>query len=193
MCMLMGSDFIRGVNYASKKRPLLEYWFRTPPKNIIEVVIKPGAAGLDSDIDPVLLELEKNWKPLGHVDQNKYLGVGDRFEDGQDLPELPPTPPDQKRVKGRKVDKLDIALIDKMKRQKRQRLKEKKKANQERRLEEQKLNSVDRDLPLNNDMIDIIEDDGSISPTKASKKGKKKGGKVGGAVKRSRSRTKNEA
>ena len=65
----------------------------------------------------MLLELEKNWKPLGHVDQNKFLGIGDRFEDGT-VPELPPTPPEQKKAKARKVDKLDVALIDKMKKQK---------------------------------------------------------------------------
>lgn len=62
----------------------------------------------------MLLELEKNWKPLGHVDQNKYLGIGDRFDEGT-APELPPTPPEQKKAKARKVDKLDVALIDKMK------------------------------------------------------------------------------
>ena len=64
---MMGADFVRGINFASKKRPLLEYWFRSPPKNIIEIVRKvPGVH--DDDIDPVLLELEKNWKPLGQVD-----------------------------------------------------------------------------------------------------------------------------
>ena len=140
----------------------------------------------------MLLELEKNWKPLGHVDQNEFLGVGDRFDDPNNLPELPPTPPDQKKAKGRKVDKLDIALIDKMRKQKKQRMQDKKKAKGEKKIEELKQNSNDKDLPLNNDMLDVIEgEDGSISPNKA-KKGKKKGAKVG-AVKRSRSRTKNEA
>lgn len=65
----MGADFVRGINFAAKKRPLLEYWFRTPPKNIIEPYIRRGPGGNeDSEIDPVLLALEAAWKPLGHVD-----------------------------------------------------------------------------------------------------------------------------
>ena len=28
---------MKGINYASKKRPILPYWFRNPPKNIIEL------------------------------------------------------------------------------------------------------------------------------------------------------------
>lgn len=68
-CLLMGADFVRGINFASKKRPLLEYWFRSPPKNIIEPYIKRGPGqNLDEDIDPVLLALELAWKPLGQVD-----------------------------------------------------------------------------------------------------------------------------
>ena len=67
-CLLMGADFVRGINFASKKKPLLEYWFRSPPKNIIEILRPVPGIHADSDIDPVLLELEKNWKPLGHVD-----------------------------------------------------------------------------------------------------------------------------
>ena len=69
-CLLMGSDFMRGINYASKKRPLLGYWFRTsnPPKNIVELY-KPGGTKDETheDIDPALLELEKAWKAIGHV------------------------------------------------------------------------------------------------------------------------------
>jgi len=58
---------MRGINYQSKKKPLLNYWFRQPPKNIIEL-FKPGGGNMrDDGIDPALLELEKAWKPLGHV------------------------------------------------------------------------------------------------------------------------------
>lgn len=65
-CILVGADFMRGINYQSKKKPLLLYWFRQPPKNIIEL-FKPGGNMRDDGIDPALLELEKAWKPLGHV------------------------------------------------------------------------------------------------------------------------------
>ena len=33
MCRMLGADVLKGINYASKKRPLLQYWFRNPPKN----------------------------------------------------------------------------------------------------------------------------------------------------------------
>ena len=111
----MGADFMRGINYASKKRPLLGYWFRqsNPPKNIVELY-KPGGQNSDEkdDIDPYLLELEKAWKPIGHVKQDKHLGIGDRFDVDGGLDVLRATPPDDKK-KGRKIDKQDIALIDK--------------------------------------------------------------------------------
>ena len=118
-CILMGSDFLKGVNYASKKKPLLTYWFRTPPKNIIELFQRGGVGGVggydDPEIDPALLELEKAWKPIGFVKQDKHIGIGDRFEEEKDGPALPKTPPDDSKKKGRKVDNLDIALLDKQK------------------------------------------------------------------------------
>ena len=101
MCGLIGADFMMGINYASKKRPLLGYWFRNPPKNIIEPFIR-GAQHQPDDIDPALLELEKAWRPIGAVNQDKYLGIGDRFEDGKD-PFAPRTPPEEEK-KGRKID-----------------------------------------------------------------------------------------
>ena len=113
-CLLMGADFMRGVNYASKKRPLLPYWFRKPPENIIEL-FKPVKTGRerDDDIDPVLLELEKAWRPIGQVDQSKHLGIGDRFDENNALPVLPPTPDEEKRKRKKKADNLDMAQIDK--------------------------------------------------------------------------------
>jgi hypothetical protein len=53
----MGADFIRGVNFASKKRPLLAYWFRKPPVNIIELFRNKNGV-IDDDLDPALMELE---------------------------------------------------------------------------------------------------------------------------------------
>ena len=118
-CVLMGADFIRGMNFASKKKPLLEYWFRKPPPNLIEVVkpVVPGHQDGRDDIDPVLLELEKAWRPVGHVDQDKKLGIGDRYEGG-DSYVVPRTPAEETRKKRPKVDKLDMAQLDKLRKAK---------------------------------------------------------------------------
>ena len=74
----MGEDFVKGINYASKKRPLLGYWFRCPPKVIVEIERKYDPFA-DPDIDPELLALEQAWKPTNKVQDDKYVGVGDRF------------------------------------------------------------------------------------------------------------------
>ena len=45
-------------------------------------MVKGETDGRD-EIDPALLELEKAWRPVGHVDQDKKLGIGERFEQGE--------------------------------------------------------------------------------------------------------------
>ena len=111
-CFFMGADFMKGINLASKKKPLLNYWFRAPPKNLVELW-RPTGGNQDEDIDPVLLELEKAWRPLGKVKEDKHLGVGDRYDPYAEQ-YLPKTPPEEKK-KGPKVDNLDMAQIDKLK------------------------------------------------------------------------------
>ena len=142
---------MRGVNYASKKRPLLPYWFRKPPENIIEL-FKPAKAGRerDDDIDPVLLELEKAWRPIGHVDQSKHLGIGDRFDENA-LPILPPTPDEEKRKKKRKADALDMAQIDKLKRKKKEEAKKRKDAKKAAEKAE-----AEKEGNINSDMADVL-------------------------------------
>jgi hypothetical protein len=46
-------DFIRGINLASKRPPLLKFWFRVEPKVIVEIT-KPR----DDDTDWELREME---------------------------------------------------------------------------------------------------------------------------------------
>jgi hypothetical protein len=40
-----GADFIRGVNWSSKRKPILTTWYRVEPKNIVDqnVNSKPDA------------------------------------------------------------------------------------------------------------------------------------------------------
>ena len=180
ICFKMGADFMRGINYASKKKPILQYWFRHPPKNIVEL-FRPGGnvvrEGEDPDIDPALLELEKNWKPLGHVDQTKHIGIGDRFNETAE-PNQPRTPPADEQKKGRKIDKLDIALLDKQKKQKRANAKKKRKEQAALKAANAPVtSSVDKDQPPNNDLLDILEpgaEGGAPIDLKVAKKKKKK-------------------
>ena len=157
MCEIMGADVIKGINYASKKRPLLQYWFRLPPKNIIELFV-PGGNQKDNDIDPALLELEKAWKPLGHVKQDKHLGIGDRFDERGEL--IRDRPPSEEK-KGRKVDMLDVALQDKLKKNQK-RSKKKKKAEHRDSMnilgEKDGLEKPYKDY-ANTDMVDIMAGD----------------------------------
>jgi hypothetical protein len=62
---LLGEDLIKGVNFASKKRPLINYWFRLPPKVLVEIT-NPFEKEKDF-IDLTLIELEKAWLPTGRV------------------------------------------------------------------------------------------------------------------------------
>ena len=116
---MVGEDFIRGVNYAAKRRPLLNYWFRCPPRNLIEVDNKYDPWN-DPDVDPRLLALEQAWRPTGKVQDEKYIGVGgDRLEiyDGKDGQEK--SPDAVKEVKKKKKEKeADDAEKSKKKTQK---------------------------------------------------------------------------
>ena len=88
ICRLLGADVIKGINYASKKRPLLGYWFRNPPKNLLELFNFGG--NKETDIDPALLELEKAWRPIGNIKQDKHVGIGHRFDgEMEEKTELP--------------------------------------------------------------------------------------------------------
>ena len=62
---LSGEDFIRGINFASKKRPCVNYWFRNPPKVLVEIT-NPFEKEKE-EVDLTLLELEKAWLPTGKV------------------------------------------------------------------------------------------------------------------------------
>lgn len=73
---LIGEDLIKGLNFASKKRPLLNYWFRQPPKVMVEIA-NPFERERD-EVDLTLLELEKGWLPVGKVHGDKYA---DMFSD----------------------------------------------------------------------------------------------------------------
>ena len=57
----------------------------------------------DDDVDPVLRELEKAWRPIGAVAQDRYLGVGDRYVDpdpkDKDIPKTPPKETAQRKEK----------------------------------------------------------------------------------------------
>ena len=72
---LVGEDFVRGINYASKKRPLLAYWFRCPPRVIVGIDLKYDPFA-DPDVDPELLALEQAWKHTGKVQEAPHLGLG---------------------------------------------------------------------------------------------------------------------
>jgi len=63
---LIGEDLARGINFASKKRPLVNYWFRIPPKVLVEIS-NPFEKEKDENVDLTLLELEKAWLPTGKV------------------------------------------------------------------------------------------------------------------------------
>jgi hypothetical protein len=76
--LLLGEDLIRGVNFASKKRPLVSYWFRLPPKVIVEPT-NPFEREKDF-VDLTLIELEKAWLPTGKVSENKHLDIADKFD-----------------------------------------------------------------------------------------------------------------
>ena len=115
---------MKGINYGSKKKPLLGYWFRNPPPVKVEIT-NPVVLQreLDDDYDPVLRELEQAWRPIGHVDQDKKLGIGDRYEgpNPKDA-EIVKTPPEEKKQRIDKkdigVDKKDIVQIEKEKKEK---------------------------------------------------------------------------
>ena len=128
----------------------------------------------DDGIDPYLLELEKAWKPLGHVKQDKYLGIGDRFEENQ--ADVPRTPPDDK-LKGRKVDTLDIALLDKQRKHKKELAAKRKKDKKEKNDQVEAMVASEmakQNKDLNSDMLDILNPDGSIpSPGRKKKKTKR--------------------
>ena len=123
-CVLMGEDFIKGINYASKKKPLVNYWFRNPPPVKVEIANPIALAREnDPDVDPVLLELEKAWRPIGAVQQDRYLGVGDRYTGpnpkDRDIVKTPPIEPTQKKEKDEiGVDAKDMAVIDKERKKK---------------------------------------------------------------------------
>ena len=61
------------------------------------------------------MELEKAWKPIGNINQDKHLGIGDRFDERYES--MKNRPPSEEK-KGRRIDLLDVALIDKLKRMK---------------------------------------------------------------------------
>ena len=62
----IGEDLARGINFASKKRPLVNYWFRIPPKVLVEIS-NPFEKEKDENVDLTRLELEKAWLPTGKV------------------------------------------------------------------------------------------------------------------------------
>lgn len=70
---LCGEDFMRGINFASKKRPCINYWFRSPPKVLVEIV-NPFEKEKE-DVDMTLLDLEKAWLPTGKVSDNSHLDM----------------------------------------------------------------------------------------------------------------------
>jgi hypothetical protein len=74
----LGEDLARGINFASKKRPLVNFWFRHPPKVLVEIP-NPFEKEKD-DVDLTLLELEKAWLPTGKVQQDRHLEIGEKFE-----------------------------------------------------------------------------------------------------------------
>ena len=77
--VLAGEDLMRGINYASKRRPLLSYWFRVPPKVTVEIT-SPFDKDKDQDIDPTLLMLEKAWLPTGKIQEDRHLAISDKFD-----------------------------------------------------------------------------------------------------------------
>ena len=59
----MGIDFIKGINFGSKRKPLLPYWFKVEPKVLVEIIRRKKEG--DDDIDWELKELEDRWKSIG--------------------------------------------------------------------------------------------------------------------------------
>lgn len=75
---LLGEDLSKAINFASKKRPLVYYWFRLPPKVLVEIT-NPFEKEKE-EVDLTLLELEKAWLPTGKVQQDSHLEIGQKFE-----------------------------------------------------------------------------------------------------------------
>lgn len=57
---LIAADFMKGINFCSKRKPIINNWFRVAPKNLIE----PTKQQINKEDDPdwELKELENNWK-----------------------------------------------------------------------------------------------------------------------------------
>ena len=146
---------MKGINYASKKRPLLPYWFRNPPKNIIEL-FQPGGKDKDNEIDPELLELEKRWKHIGTVKQDRHIGIGERYDEKGEL--IRDRPPSEEK-KGRRIDLQDVALIDKLKKMKKGSGKKKKKQDGLGLLTEKEGAEKAQKDQSNADMVDILSPD----------------------------------
>jgi hypothetical protein len=76
---------MRGINLASKKRPLLGQWFRTEPLRLIEVDVhaKRNHQGEVIEIETVdVQDLERKWKPTAAVATSIKAGMPEYMHDG---------------------------------------------------------------------------------------------------------------
>lgn len=75
---LAASDLIRGINYASKKKPILQLWFRTEPIVIIDIHMYSKRTA-DGEIDEqleLLKEMESKWRPTAALLDDRRAGMG---------------------------------------------------------------------------------------------------------------------
>lgn len=72
------ADFIRGVNWSSKRKPVLTNWFRVEPKIIVDPVISK-LIDPEAEFDDYLRELENKWRPTGNILDDGKTGMTEKY------------------------------------------------------------------------------------------------------------------